>query len=69
MQQIEKNKLKAKIVEKGFTQTTFAEKIGLSPTSFSYKINSKVDFSLTEIQKMCDVLGLSHEERQYIFFL
>ncbi len=68
MQTINTNKLKSKWTEKGLLQSDVARMIGLSNTSFSLKMNGKIDFSLTEIQKISNLLVLSADERDAIFF-
>ena len=62
-----KNKLRAKIIEVGYSQSDVADEIGISKTAFSNKINDKCDFTLTEIQKICNLLNLNEEERHTIF--
>ena len=51
-------KLKARIVECGFTIGTLAEKIGLSRQSLTMKMHNKVDFRATEINRICDCLQI-----------
>ncbi|MGG3451953.1 helix-turn-helix domain-containing protein [Domibacillus aminovorans] len=59
-------KLKALLVTRGIKQREVAGFLGISDASFSMKINRKgVDFSLTEIQGICDFLKISADE----FFL
>ena len=58
--------LKAKMVEKGFTQGDIAERIGLSPTSVNRKINGKMDFTATEIYRLCDLLSIN--DKNAVFF-
>lgn len=57
-----------KIRSKGYTQNDFAKLIGMSATSLSYKMNGKVDFSLTEIQQIGKVLQLNSDDITIIFF-
>ena len=54
----------------GRTPTTqeIADALGISCQSLSKKINNRVDFKSSEIQKAVDYLGLSDEERNRIFF-
>jgi len=50
-------KLKGARVEKGLTQEAMAEKIGISTYSYLMKENGKRDFTLTEMKKICEILG------------
>ena len=53
----------------GINQKELASAIGLSRQSLSYKVNNKREFVPSEINKICDILGISDlEERQAIFF-
>lgn len=61
------NKLKAKIIEKGFTITSFAKKLGISKTTLSQKINNKIKFSQMDIRKISDSLELTVQEIKDIF--
>lgn len=59
------NLLKAKIVENGMTQEEVARRIGMSPKTFSLKINSG-KFGLDEADKMISLLNI--EKPELIFF-
>lgn len=62
-------KLKAKIVEKGWTIACFCEKIGISAASFYRKINNDGDsFTIGDAQKIVSVLELSWDDAKDIFF-
>lgn len=50
-------KLKGARVEKGLTQEDMAERIGISTYSYLMKENGKRDFTLTEMKKICKILG------------
>lgn len=50
------------------TMEELANKIGISSASLSYKANNKREFTSTEIKAISDVLGLSVEDREMIFF-
>lgn len=65
---MDKELLLYKIRSKGHTQNQFAKLISMSPTSLSYKMNGKVDFSLTEIQQIGKVLQLNSDDITSIFF-
>ena len=50
-------KLKGARVEKGLTQEDMAKRIGISTYSYLMKENGKRDFTLTEMKKICEILG------------
>lgn len=61
-------KLKAAIVERGMIQKQVAKQIGISTTSFNYKLNNKTEFKASEIGKLVDVLRLTADKTVQIFF-
>ena len=63
-----KNKLKSCIVREGYTAEVVAEKVGLSNTAFSRKVNGRSEFRLNEIQALIKTLCLDNDEVVEIFF-
>ena len=63
-----KNKLRGKIVEKGYSVRTIAAEIGLNEATFYRKMNGTSDFTREEIQKIALLLNLSVQEKEEIFF-
>lgn len=61
-------KLKGRIKEKYGTQEAFAKAIGLTPTTFSFKINGKAKFTQDEIVKAVELLEISRDEITEYFF-
>lgn len=61
-------KLKGKMVEHGFTIEEMAKTIGISTTSFSYKLNNKRQFVAEEIRDISKALQLQSNEIEIIFF-
>lgn len=61
------NKLKAKIIENGFTITSFAKVINTSKPTLSQKINNKIKFSQENIRDISQKLNLTGEEIREIF--
>lgn len=59
-------KLKALMVEKGFTQEQLAKKLGISEQSLNYKINNKREFKASEIQALTKILDV--QDVDLIFF-
>lgn len=60
--------LKSILVRRGVTFEYVSEQMGLSKTSLSYKINNKRQFTATEIVKLSNILNLTANERDEIFF-
>ncbi len=61
-------KLKAKMVEKGFTQEKLASHIGINKSTLNRKIKNLDDFSIGEAKKIARILELSGDEATVIFF-
>lgn len=62
------SKLNGRIVEKCGTQNAFAKSIGLSERTVSLKLNNKIAWKQTEIQKCMDILDIDTDEIQHYFF-
>lgn len=61
-------KLKGRIKEKYGTQEGFANAIGISPTTISFKINGKAKWQQDEIVKAAKLLEISKKEIVEYFF-
>lgn len=61
-------KLNGKIIEKCGTQSNFARQMDLSNRTISLKLNNKISWKQTEIQKAMNILDLSNEDIQTYFF-
>ena len=61
------NKLKAKIIEKGYTITSLAKTLKTSKPTLSQKINNKIKFSQDNIREISKKLELQPEEIIDIF--
>lgn len=61
-------KLKGKIVESGLNQTWIAEQLGMTLATFNYKVNNKTEFKASEIKKLAEILHLTANEVNEIFF-
>lgn len=59
------NILKAEIIKNGMNQKEISNELGISYSSFNGKINGRQEFTLSEIQKMIDILSLNNAN---IFF-
>lgn len=62
------SKLKGKIREKFGSDEKYAEILGISKASVSAKLNSKVPFSITEMDKTILALEIDKEEIYEYFF-
>lgn len=63
------SKLEGRIREVCKTNRAFAEQIGLSEHSVSYKLSGKSPWKHTEIYKACEVLGISDGDIPLYFFV
>lgn len=61
-------KLNGRIIEMCGTQAVFAKKMGLSERTISLKLNNKIAWKQTEIQKAVDILDLLDKDIQVYFF-
>lgn len=60
--------LKVAMMRRGLTQEKAAEALGIRQGTLSGKINNKHKFKVSEIAKLRDLLGLSPDEMNDIFF-
>ena len=61
-------KLKSKIKDTGLTITAISRKTGIMRETLYNKINGVSEFKASEIAAVSEVLRLSQEEREEIFF-
>lgn len=52
-------KLRALMLEKGYTQGQLAKLLGISEQSMNYKINNKREFKAKEIKAIIELLGIN----------
>jgi len=62
------SKLKGRIMEICGTRQNFSKKMGLSNRSISLKLNNKVVWKQSEMQRACKILELSEAEIYSYFF-
>lgn len=62
------NKFLGKMKEHGFTLESLAKVLGMSRMSLYNKVHNIRDWKLGEFHKVCDILDLSDEDIQGIFF-
>lgn len=57
------------IQEKGLKKIFLAKQIGLTPAGFYNCVNNLAEFRASQIDKLCDLLGIDDpEQRMAIFF-
>ena len=64
----EYSKLLGKIKEVCGTQEIFAKQLGIGRVSLSMRLNNKLDFSASEMNKACEILGIDTAEIPLYFF-
>ena len=64
IQELNPNKIKAAMVEKGFTQASFSTATGISQRTICLKLNGKVGISVKDLELFAKVLG---KEISYFF--
>lgn len=62
-------KLKAAITEAGYTQSTLAKQLEMSPTTLSSKVIGKSKFDIEEATKICQILGINDGAMKAAIFL
>ena len=62
------SKLRGRIVEKFGVQSAFAEKMGMSDTTMSFKLTNKSYFTTAEIVTACSLLDIRFEDVVAYFF-
>lgn len=60
--------LKTKIKESGFKMKFLADKLNLSEYGFALKVSGKNEFKLSEMKYLSEILNISNEDRNLIFF-
>lgn len=63
-----KRLFRAKVIEKGFTLTQIAAKIGISEATLSRKVAGISDFTRKEIYAIVRILALERDDVDRIFF-
>lgn len=60
--------LEVKLANSGMKLCYIAERLGLTYTGFRLKVKGQQEFKQSEIAAICDLLGLSADEKEAIFF-
>lgn len=62
-------KLNRRIEASGLKKSHIAKTLGMADSTLSRKISNKMDFKASEIDALCNLLGIeSLEEKEAIFF-
>ena len=61
-------KLRAKVRESGYKFRYLAEQLGISHQALYNKIDNKTQFLASEIMRLSEILALTPEEKESIFF-
>lgn len=62
------NKMLGKIVENGYTRESFSAAIGMSRRAFYNKMCGKTDWTVSEMEKICDTLNIPRTDMADYFF-
>ena len=62
------NSLNNKIDEINIPISTIAEKMGITRQALYPKLRGEREFKASEIEKLCDILRLTDQEKSLIFF-
>jgi len=66
---LDAKKLKGKIVEAGMTQGELAKIIGISQNTLTRKLTGRRDFTVGEIDRICDALHITDNGQKSQIFL
>lgn len=65
---IDTNKLSYFIKKSGLKKKYIADQLGICLSTFSRKLNNKVDFTISQIRLLCEILNIDDKDRDEIFF-
>lgn len=68
MEMTNTNLLRKKLDESGYKLRFIARQLGITYQGFLKKINNETEFKASEIQSLKEILNLTDEERDMIFF-
>ena len=63
-----KNEFRAMLARKEISVSEIAKALNIDPATLSRKISGQSDFYRNEIEKICQILGLTPNETMQIFF-
>ena len=59
------NELRSLMARKGLTQNDVARILGISYQTFSYKLNNKVEFRVSEIEALCNLFDITDKDMYF----
>ena len=65
---IQRDRFEEAVARSGLKLRFIAGKVGISYQTFMNKRNGLTDFTISEAQTLSDVLGMTAEDRESIFF-
>ena len=63
------NKLKARIMESGYTQRTLAKEMNMGVNSLNEKVNGKTPFNIEQAVQLCELCHIESDEEKCSIFL
>lgn len=66
---LNKNMFNSVVARTGMTHKELSQKIGISKNTLSSKVNNKVPFNVNEIDRICQVLGITDDNEKAQIFL
>lgn len=66
---LDKNLFRSAVVKKGYTQDTLAAELNMSANTMSSRVNGKSCFDTDEIDRICDILGITDNMEKAAIFL
>lgn len=66
---LNKNMFNSVVARTGMTHKELSQKIGISKNTLSSKVNNKVPFNVNEIDRICQVLGITNDNEKAQIFL
>lgn len=64
-----RNLLRAKMIEAGYNQRTLAKKIGMAQNTLSSRMTEKTAFDVVEIDRICTALNIINGDEKAAIFL
>lgn len=56
------------IDDSGMKRSAVAERLAVTPQTLNNKLNGTTELTISEVQKLCEILGFTKRRRQQIFF-
>ena len=62
-------KLKARMLEAGYTQRSLAAAMDMSVNTLNEKINGKTEFNISQVLQLCQILHIEGDQEKCHIFL